>query len=476
MARRRNRIDATGRHAAELARAGQQPADDPAESDEPTPDAPAGDSSEWTGRTLVAGSRNTPPPERLGLPETGPTRPWLVKSAGSAEPAPQPARPVVVPPPAADEAPRKTTRDRRPAPSEPGTVLQLLAADIGPAASGRPVRMAKTAAVTQAPLGGRVAETAPAAPAASAAPAAPPQVDAVIVLAAERRLEDLSRRLNDVEHRAESERQAALHRLAAAEQRAGEYEQAHGTLWHAHNDLAQRHDEAIRELDTAVGLLAEEVGRREEFEQQAHNATSLLAAERRAKQDIVQQSNVEHQALAARLKSVEKRLVDAVQQASVERAEHRRLLERAQGALTAEAQARTAAEDQLAEMSRAAEVLQAQQTAEISRLNIALQAAIDRRVEFEARLAEMEAGNRAQRDAEARSWVGAEQRLAETIAALESDRVRGEQWRQQTATEVQQQLREALGALSGSTGKHSDAGEEAAPPGAERPHPRPRSG
>ena len=353
--------------------------------------------------------------------------------------------------------------------------------------------------VTQAPLGGRAAESSTAAPAVQAgagragragdagrAGRRPQPVDAAIVLAAERRLEDLSRRLNDVEHRAEGERRAALQRLAeteqqlvdarrqaaqaerlvdaadarvaAAEQRAAEYEYAHGTLRHAHSDLAQRHDDAIRELDTAVGLLAEEVGRREDFEQRAHSATSLLEAERRAKQDIVQQSNIEHQALTARLKSVEKRLADAVQQASAERAEHRQLLERAQGALTAEAQARTATEDQLAEMTRAAEVLQAQQTAEISRLNMALQAAIDRRVEFEARIAEMEAGIRAQRDAEARSWVGAEQRLAETIAALESERVRGEQWRRQTASDVQQQLREALGELSAGSGKHSDTG------------------
>jgi hypothetical protein len=407
----RNRNDAAaGRHAVEYAEAEPE---NPAASPAPTSDPDPGASSSCTGQTLFGTPLDTAEPGRLGLPDAGPTKPWLAKpaaveaaTAGSA-PSDTAASAAAEPADSPAAAPPRT-QGRRRAPSEPGTVLKFLAADISrsaPEPPPIPVQKQSVARTRPAPM-----------PAPRATEPAPAKLDVATVVDAERRLDELSRRLNDVELHAEAERQSTLHRLAETEQLLDAAEARAAAA-------DQRVVELEQELDAAVGLLAEYDSRRDELEQQVKD-----------------------------------------------QANHRQLLERAQGALTAESQARTLLESQLAEASRAAETLQAHQAAEISRLNIALQAAVDRRVEFEARIAEMEAGARAQREAEARSWVSAEQRLTETIAALESERTRGEQWRREAATEVQQQLHEALGALSAPAGRHADA---ASTESAVRPRPRP---
>ncbi|HEY2791075.1 MAG TPA: hypothetical protein VGJ28_01885, partial [Micromonosporaceae bacterium] len=141
----RNRSDAaSGRHAVEYAEAEpEKPAGSPA----PTSDSSSDGSSSWTGQTLFGTSLDTPQPGQLGLPDTGPTKPWLATPA-AAEAAPPDA--ATASPAAADTAasaatesdaaaaPPPKTQSRRRAPSEPGTVLKMLAADIGRSAPEPP--------------------------------------------------------------------------------------------------------------------------------------------------------------------------------------------------------------------------------------------------------------------------------------------------------------------------------------------------
>jgi hypothetical protein len=291
-------------------REGAETRDDAAAATKPSGEtAGDGPSSEWTGQTLFGAPSQSAPAAAPGLPQAGPTRPWLAKPARSARPGGGATPAGVTGPRRADDgaaaaAPRKP---RRRAPSEPGTVLKQLAADIG-------------GAVPEPALAPQdkwtVARTAPSAP-----DPAPAQLDVATVVSAGRRLDDLSRRLNDVEQRAEAERLAAVRRLHETEQQLTEArgqvsqsEELAGAAEARAVAAEQRAAELERELDAAVGLLAEHENRHDELAQQVADHAAQLAAERHATAGLRQQAEVAQQALAAQLESARATLAEVHRQ------------------------------------------------------------------------------------------------------------------------------------------------------------------